>query len=102
MSRSLPSTPNKQAVKKAQTVLKPLVASYGSFMVSWATDTEQIVRLLEHVIVLRAKMSTVENSSSTTSFFLSAVKDSSFVASQLLSSILLEVESSLLQIRTFE
>lgn len=102
MYRSGISTPNKQAVKKAQSSLKAFVASFGSLLVSWAEDTEQVKLLLEHTCTLLAKIQAVESCSSRLSAFSATVTDSNLISTRLIASIVLEIESSLLQIRTFE
>ncbi|KAJ1394191.1 hypothetical protein B484DRAFT_407963, partial [Ochromonadaceae sp. CCMP2298] len=51
MSRST----SKAAVKKAQGQLKVLVSSFGTLIMAWRNDTEQIVQLVAHYQELASK-----------------------------------------------
>ena len=101
-SNVIVSTPNKQAVKKTQSILKTLIATYGSLILSWLSDTEENVKLLDHVKVLISKKLAIESSSSHQSYFAKVVDNSKTIGQKLIASVLMELESTLLQIKTFE
>lgn len=102
MSRPSVATPNKQAIKKAQGGLKTLISTYGSLMLSWNNDVEEVQRLLQYMKDLISKRKTIENCISSKSFFTRYIENSHTIGGLLISMIIRETESALMQIRTFE
>mmetsp|Transcript_7961 Transcript_7961/g.17370 ORF Transcript_7961/g.17370 Transcript_7961/m.17370 type:complete len:231 (+) Transcript_7961:149-841(+) len=110
MSRST----SKAAVKKAQGQLKVLVSSFGTLIMAWRNDTEQIVQLVAHyqelaskcesVRRVRARRHPVGESMGGMGMGMGGmgIPRLGWVCGQILAQVGLEVESALLQIRAFD
>lgn len=102
MSRNSLVSPSKQAVKKAQGQLKTLVCTYGTLILSWQNDTHEIKMLVYHYKSLVSKQKSISNAVVGSSYFKSSVLNSELLGKLLTAQILLEMESTLMQIKTFE
>jgi len=102
MSRAVASTPNKVAVKKAQGQLKTLVTTYGMLLNGWQSDVAEIIKLVQYYKGLVSKSQSVQKTVDEKSHFITTIPESEFVGAKLMALVHLDMESTLVQIRTFE
>lgn len=102
MSRAVASTPNKVAVKKAQGQLKTFVTTYGMLINGWQSDVAEIIKLVQYYKGLVSKNQSIQKTVDEKSHFIKSIPDNEFVGDKLMALVHLDMESTLLQIKTFE
>lgn len=102
MSRMSVSTPNKVAVKKVQGQLKTSVSTYGTLILSWRSDVTEIITLIQYYKGLAAKLSSIYNTFQSKPYCLTTIFGYEYIGRRLVALIHLEMESTLMQIKTFE
>lgn len=102
MSRNALVSPNKQAVKKIQGQLKTFVSTYGTLILSWQNDTQEIKKLVYHYKNLITKQKSVYAATAGVSYFSLSVPCYELVGKFICAQIFMEMESTLMQIKTFE
>mmetsp|Transcript_6731 Transcript_6731/g.11240 ORF Transcript_6731/g.11240 Transcript_6731/m.11240 type:complete len:217 (-) Transcript_6731:293-943(-) len=97
-------TVSKQQVKKTQGQLKGLVTNFGSLIISWRSDVEQVVALLEHNADLLNKARAVQRSEQDPTLLRSVFRgaDPSAVTRRICAKIQQEMDSVMRQIKSFE
>jgi hypothetical protein len=78
------------------------VSTFGTLVLSWASDVQEVLRLLMHLNTLVGKQAAIENCANELSSFSSIVEKPDLVSSKLTAMITAELESTVMQIRTFE
>ena len=100
--RLAPATPNKAALKKIQGQLKNAVTTYGTLILSWQSDICEIIKLVQYYKGLAIKSESIQKSIDGKSHFVTSIPDNERVGRQLLSSVRLDMEGTLMQTKTFE
>lgn len=101
-SRLAPTTPHKAALKKMQGQLKNAVSTYGTLILSWQSDICEIIKLVQYYKGLAIKSESIQKTIDEKSHFVTSIPDNERVGRQLLSSVRLDMEGTLMQTKTFE
>jgi len=101
-SRLAPTTPNKAALKKIQGQLKNSVGTYGTLILSWQSDIGEIIKLIQYYKGLVIKSDSIQKTIDENSHFITSIPDNALVGRQLLSSVRLDMEGTLIQTKMFE
>lgn len=102
MSRLAPTTPNKAALKRIQGQLKNSVSTYGTLILGWQSDVCEIIKLVQYYKGLVTKAESIHKTMEECSHFMASIPDNHLVGRRLLSAVRLDMEGTLMQIKTFE
>lgn len=90
------------AVKKIQGQLKNSVSTYGTLVLGWQSDVCEVVKLVQYYKGLVVKSESIQKAIDERAHFITSIPENDFVGRQLLSSVRLDMEGTLVQVKTFE